>query len=239
MTLIERAFRERIVLVGMAAPPVTPDEAEAHLDELALLVDTAGADVVDRVVQRRDAPDPATYVGRGKAGELRHLSVSVDADTVVFDDELTPAQSRNLEKILGRTAIDRNYPVPGFETCNSGACLGNDVADHIGAWRSEQRKECREDQDREKEVGGRPCEDDKKPLPHRPNLESTVTQLRGNRLEIRGIARGRHVADELYVAAKRQPGDLPPGPLPIRPANQLMTETDRKGLCRDAEQPRH
>ena len=107
MTLIERAFRERIVLVGVAVPPVTPDAAEAHLDELALLVDTAGADVVDRIVQRRDSPDPATYVGKGKAEELREASLAVDADTVVFDDELTPAQSRNLEKILGRTAIDR------------------------------------------------------------------------------------------------------------------------------------
>ena len=61
---------------------------EADLDELALLVDTAGADVVDRVVQRRDRPDPATYVGRGKAEELHELSLAVDADTVVFDDEL-------------------------------------------------------------------------------------------------------------------------------------------------------
>ena len=68
---------------------------------------TAGADVVGRVHQRRDRPDPATYIGHGKAQDLRDLSESADADTVVFDDELSPAQSRNLEKILGRTAIDR------------------------------------------------------------------------------------------------------------------------------------
>jgi GTP-binding protein HflX len=107
MSLIERAFRERIVLVGMTVPPATQQETEDHLDELALLVDTAGADDVARVVQRRDWPDPATYIGKGKAEELRDLSNAVDADTVVFDDELSPAQSRNLEKILGRTAIDR------------------------------------------------------------------------------------------------------------------------------------
>ena len=107
MSLIERAFREKIVLVGVAIPPATVDDEEAHLDELALLVDTAGADEAARVLQRRDAPDPATYVGKGKAEELRDLSNAVDADTVVFDDELSPAQSRNLEKILGRTAIDR------------------------------------------------------------------------------------------------------------------------------------
>src|SRR5271163_3653918 len=86
---------------------MTSEAVDADLDELALLVGTAGADVVGRVVQRRDHPDPATFVGRGKAQELHELSETVDADTVVFDDELTPAQQRNLEKILGRTAIDR------------------------------------------------------------------------------------------------------------------------------------
>ncbi|MGH9302188.1 MAG: GTPase HflX, partial [Acidimicrobiales bacterium] len=107
MTLIDRSFREKIVLVGMVIPPRSATETEADLDELALLVDTAGADVVARTTQRRDAPDPATYLGRGKVAELAELSEQADADTVVFDDELTPAQQRNLEKILGRTAIDR------------------------------------------------------------------------------------------------------------------------------------
>jgi GTP-binding protein HflX len=107
VTLIERTFREKIILVGMARSGAEMEEVEAHLDELALLVDTAGADVVGRVVQRRATPDPATYIGKGKAEELRELSLAVDSDTVVFDDELSPAQHRNLEKILGRTAIDR------------------------------------------------------------------------------------------------------------------------------------
>jgi GTP-binding protein HflX len=107
VTLIERTFRERIVLVGVVFPWNTMSMVESDLDELALLVDTAGAEVVGRVIQRRDRPDPATFVGPGKARELHELSESVDADTVVFDDELSPAQQRNLEKILGRTAIDR------------------------------------------------------------------------------------------------------------------------------------
>jgi len=107
MTLIERERRERIVLVGVAVPPTTLDDAEASLDELSALIDTAGADEVERILQRRESPDPATFVGKGKAEELREISYQVDADTVVFDEELTPAQSRNLEKILGRTAIDR------------------------------------------------------------------------------------------------------------------------------------
>ena len=107
MTLIERTFRERIVLVGVVFPSSSQQEVEASLDELALLVGTAGADVVARVIQRRDRPDPATYVGKGKVEELHELSLEVDSDTIVFDDELSPAQQRNLEKILGRTAIDR------------------------------------------------------------------------------------------------------------------------------------
>ncbi len=106
-TLIERTFREKIVLVGVVFPGTTPDALERQLDELALLVDTAGADVVARVVQRRDAPDPATFVGSGKVQELREICLAVDADTVVFEHALSPAQQRNLEKILGRTAIDR------------------------------------------------------------------------------------------------------------------------------------
>jgi GTP-binding protein HflX len=106
-TLISRSVRERIVLVGVTFPQSTVAETEAGLDELALLVDTAGADVLERIMQRRTAPDPATYLGRGKAEELLSICLAVDADTVVFDDDLSPAQQRNLEKILGRTAIDR------------------------------------------------------------------------------------------------------------------------------------
>jgi GTPase len=107
VSLIERAFREKIVLVGVTIPPETVEDTEASLDELALLVDTAGADEVGRVTQRRQAPDPPTYVGKGKAEELREVAIATDCDTVVFDNELTPAQQYNLEKLLGRTAIDR------------------------------------------------------------------------------------------------------------------------------------
>jgi len=106
-TLIDRTFREKIVLVGVQFPGVSAEELEDQLDELALLVDTAGADVVARVVQRRDAPDPATFLGSGKVQELKEICLAVDSDTVVFEHNLSPAQQRNLEKILGRTAIDR------------------------------------------------------------------------------------------------------------------------------------
>lgn len=106
-TLIDRTFREKIVLVGVLFPGVHPEELDQQLDELALLVDTAGADVVARVIQRRESPDPATFLGSGKVDELREVCLAKDADTVVFEANLSPAQQRNLEKILGRTAIDR------------------------------------------------------------------------------------------------------------------------------------
>ncbi len=104
---IERTFRERILVVGVEFPDTTREEVETSLDELELLVDTAGADVVGRVIQRRERPDPATYVGRGKVTEILELAEAHDCDTVVFDDELSPAQQGNLEKALKRSAIDR------------------------------------------------------------------------------------------------------------------------------------
>ena len=106
-TLIDRSFRERIILVGVVLPGIDPDSLDASLNELEALVETAGADVVDRILQRRDAPDPATFLGSGKAEELHRLCELHDVDTVVFDHDLSPAQQRNLERILGRTAIDR------------------------------------------------------------------------------------------------------------------------------------
>jgi len=106
-TLIDRTFREKIVLVGVLFPGNTPEELDYQLDELEELVSTAGADVKARVIQRRDSPDPATFLGSGKVQELKEICLAVDSDTVVFEDNLSPAQQRNLEALLGRTAIDR------------------------------------------------------------------------------------------------------------------------------------
>jgi GTP-binding protein HflX len=107
VSLIERTIRERIIIVGVVFAWNTASQVEEDLDELELLVATAGADVVARVVQKRDQPDPAMFIGKGKAHELHEVALTHDADTIVFDDELTPAQQRNLEHALGRTAIDR------------------------------------------------------------------------------------------------------------------------------------
>lgn len=122
--LIDRTFRERIVLVGVTMPEGSADETDASLDELALLVDTAGADEVGRVHQRRNAPDPATFVGKGKAQEIKDMSLATDSDTVVFDDELSPAQQGNLEKILGRSALDRTAVILDIFAQNASSTEG-------------------------------------------------------------------------------------------------------------------
>jgi GTP-binding protein HflX len=81
--------------------PDDPEDSEFSLDELEALADTAGADAIDRIVQRRDRADPATYLGKGKAEEVVNTAAILDADMVIFDDELTPAQGRNLEEMAG------------------------------------------------------------------------------------------------------------------------------------------
>ncbi len=121
---IDRSFRERIVLVGVSFPPHDDELIDEHLDELSRLIDTAGADEVGRVVQRRQSPDASTYVGSGKAQEIRELAEAFDCDTVVFDDELTPAQQYNLEKILGRTAIDRTAVILDIFAQNASSLEG-------------------------------------------------------------------------------------------------------------------
>src|SRR5205823_3025074 len=99
--------RQRALLVATAIGSRDVEDAESSLAELALLADTAGADPVDQVLQRRATPDPATFVGKGKAEELRELAEAHDVDVVIFDDELTPAQQRNLEKLFQRDVVDR------------------------------------------------------------------------------------------------------------------------------------
>jgi GTP-binding protein HflX len=97
---------ERVVLIGVWTTG-TLDEAETSLQELKALAETAGSQVLEGVVQRRDRPDPATYVGSGKARELRDIVVATGADTVVCDGELTPGQLRQLEDVVKVKVIDR------------------------------------------------------------------------------------------------------------------------------------
>ncbi|WP_062214341.1 GTPase HflX [Streptomyces sp. NBRC 109706] len=97
---------ERVVLVGVWTSGSAQD-AENSLAELAALAETAGALVLDGVIQRRDRPDPATYIGSGKAQELRDLVVETAADTVVCDGELSPGQLIHLEDVVKVKVVDR------------------------------------------------------------------------------------------------------------------------------------
>ena len=97
---------ERVVLIGVWTTG-SPVEAENSLAELAALAETAGSLVLDGLIQRRSRPDPATYVGSGKAKELRDIVVATGADTLVCDGELTPGQLRQLEDVVKVKVIDR------------------------------------------------------------------------------------------------------------------------------------
>jgi GTP-binding protein HflX len=97
---------ERVVLVGVWTTG-TLAEAENSLAELARLAETAGSLVLDGLIQRRDRPDPATYIGSGKAKELRDIVTAEGADTVICDGELTPGQLRQLEEVVKVKVVDR------------------------------------------------------------------------------------------------------------------------------------
>jgi GTPase len=97
---------ERVVLVGVWTEG-TQDDADRSLAELAALAETAGSEVLEAVVQRRDKPDAGTYVGSGKAAEIRDIVAATGADTVICDGELTPGQLNALEKILKVKVVDR------------------------------------------------------------------------------------------------------------------------------------
>ncbi|MGL4514696.1 MAG: GTPase HflX [Lacipirellulaceae bacterium] len=97
---------ESAVLVGVQLPEHEP-LVEEPLEELAGLVESAGAEVVGRLVQRREAPDVTAYVGKGKLAALKQMVEASEADVVVFDNDLAPSQTRNLEQELGVKVLDR------------------------------------------------------------------------------------------------------------------------------------
>ena len=97
---------ERVVLVGVWTEG-SAEMAENSLAELKALAETAGSEVLDGLIQRRDKPDPATYIGSGKVIELRQIVVATGADTVICDGELSPSQLRQLEDKLKVKVVDR------------------------------------------------------------------------------------------------------------------------------------
>ncbi len=100
--------KEKAVLVGIFGPDVPRWLANEYLEELMLLTDTAGADTAKKVLQNRPHPDPTTYIGKGKLHQLKQLVADNDADLLVFDDELSATQIRNIEKITKVKVLDRS-----------------------------------------------------------------------------------------------------------------------------------
>ena len=99
---------ERAIIVGVALLHTDRRELERSLDELASLAETAGAQVVRRIVQERGRPDPAFYIGRGKAHSLASETGSLGVDLIIFDEDLSPAQIKNLERVTKVKIVDRS-----------------------------------------------------------------------------------------------------------------------------------
>src|ERR1700744_1602309 len=100
--------QERAVLVGVITPHQTDEQTKEYLEELQFLVDTAGAETVKTFTQKLQKPDRATFVGSGRLGEIKAFVDAEEIDIVVFDDELTPSQLRNIERELQVKILDRN-----------------------------------------------------------------------------------------------------------------------------------
>ena len=100
---------ERAILIGVCTPSVTPEKVKEYLTELAFLVDTAGGVPDRQFTQNLPYPDPKTYLGSGKLNEVRDYVAEKKIDLAVFDDELTPSQARNIEKVLGCKIMDRTH----------------------------------------------------------------------------------------------------------------------------------
>ena len=101
---------ERAVLVGLSCPGFTAeqDADERTMDELRALAETAGAEAVAMTLQRRPAPEARTFIGEGKAEEVKLLAEENEATLILFDNELSPSQTRNLEELIGHTVLDRS-----------------------------------------------------------------------------------------------------------------------------------
>ena len=101
--------QEHAILIGVCTPSVTPEKVKEYLTELAFLVDTAGGVPDRQFTQNLPYPDPKTYLGSGKLNEVRDYVAEHKIDLAVFDDELTPSQARNIEKVLGCKIMDRTH----------------------------------------------------------------------------------------------------------------------------------
>ncbi|MCL5057421.1 MAG: GTPase HflX [Actinobacteria bacterium] len=110
---------ERAVLVGIELPGDDSHSVEESMRELERLTDTAGAEVAGRIIQKKSRPDGSTFLGKGKAQELTDLCGETEADLVICDRELSPAQTRNLEEIVGVSVIDRSRLILDIFACRA------------------------------------------------------------------------------------------------------------------------
>ena len=104
-----KEIKERVILIGISTGD--GEDAQASLQELSELVKTAGADAIDQMIQKREAAHPATYLGKGKMEEVKWMIWETDATGIVCDDELSPAQLRNLEEALETKVMDRTMVI--------------------------------------------------------------------------------------------------------------------------------
>ena len=105
--IISEAQTEKAVLVGLITPSQNEQKVKEYLDELAFLADTAGAQAVKQFSQKLDYPNPVTFVGTGKLQEIKEYVIENEIGLVIFDDELSPKQLRNIEKELQVKILDR------------------------------------------------------------------------------------------------------------------------------------
>ncbi len=105
---LQKKEKERAILITISTGEYSKHQVEEHLDELELLADTAGAETVFKIMQDRHRPDPAFFIGKGKAEEIAQLIELNEIQLIIFDDDLNPTQVRNLEKVFERKVLDRS-----------------------------------------------------------------------------------------------------------------------------------
>jgi GTPase len=105
---LEHNKRERAIAVGLVRQSTLRQQAEEYLDELTLLADTAGADIIHKILQSKDKIDSKTFIGKGKVEQIKQLVIDEDISLIIFDDDLTPGQARNLENEIERKILDRS-----------------------------------------------------------------------------------------------------------------------------------
>ena len=100
--------QKRAILIGLITRTQNEVQLTEYLDELAFLAETAGVITIKRFSQKLEKPDVRTFVGKGKLEEIKHFAEEKDIDLLIFDDELSPSQLRNIEKETQRKVLDRN-----------------------------------------------------------------------------------------------------------------------------------